>query len=96
MEVWQGSVDWLVGVGQAGQSHFSLSATLDPLVPDSLRLEWACRLHGPPGRLGSTYEGPIGERVVITPRAAAIEQPAGFPATILWSYRVGPQGIEAC
>jgi hypothetical protein len=95
LEVWKGSEEAVLGVGRAGRSHFSLSATVDPFVPDAVRLEWACRLNGPPGRLGSTYAGPLNARVVIVPRAVAIEQSSVLPATILWSYRVSPQGIES-
>jgi len=95
VELWAGPPGAILGVGRAGQSHFSLSATVDPRFPDTVGMEWACRLQGPPGRIGSAYEGPHGRQVVIAPPSDAQERLTAFPATLLWSYRVGPDGI-AC
>ena len=77
----------VLGVGLAGRSHFSLAAAACPEVADSIRFEAACRVHEPPGWLGSSYRGPDGRIVRI---AAAAAPP---PATVAWSYTIGPQGV---
>ncbi|MFM8577202.1 MAG: hypothetical protein ACKOCN_00120 [Planctomycetaceae bacterium] len=93
VELWKGTDTGFMGVGRSGRSHFSLSATADPVFPDDVRMEWACRVHEPPKRLGSTYRSPCGDRIVIAPD---FESAGGLrlPSTIRWSYRVGPRGIE--
>jgi hypothetical protein len=60
----------VVGVGRAGRSHFSLSATRHPALPDAIVVEAACRIHEPPGWLGSTYE-PFDQRLADGPATAA-------------------------
>lgn len=78
----------ILGVGLAGRSHFSASITPDPGAADTIRFEIACRLHGPPGRLGSTYRN--GERVLrVTPLDASTE----LPRTVVWAYSIGRSGI---
>lgn len=89
----------LLAVGRAGRSHFSLSvaATED----DRLLFELACRLHEPPGWLGSVYRpltaagsvDPLADWHAISPAGVAT---AGVPATITWAYEFTPARIEAC
>lgn len=80
----------LVGVGLAGRSHYSASVAADPERPDAFRVEIACRLQEPPVWVGSTYR--CGTRQV---RLAVVDAAASLPATILWSYSIGPAGIMA-
>jgi len=78
----------VVGVGLAGRSHFSAAFRADPRRADTLVCELACRIQERPEWLGSTYEDP--DAVTATVAAATAEP----PATVRWSYRVGPAGIE--
>ena len=43
----------ILGLGMAGQSHWS--ASLEP-TSSGIRIEYACRTHGTPEFIGSTYE----------------------------------------
>lgn len=79
----------VLGVGLAGRSHFSLSAATCPGVADTILFEAACRIHEPPAWLGSTYRAPDGRIVRISAPAA---RP---PATVAWSYAIGPRGVDA-
>lgn len=80
----------IVGVGLAGRSHFSASIAPDPQRLDAIRIEIACRLHEPPGWLGSTYRA--GDRLV---QLAAFDESTSLPRTVVWAYSIGPQGIVA-
>jgi len=92
----------IVGVGRAGKSHYSVSFTAKPAGSSTagrasqLFVECACRIHEPPGWIGSTYEraaaaGQTAGRVRI---AAAIDPAtvARLPRTVTWSYVFGPEG----
>lgn len=73
----------LVGVGQAGTSHFSVSVTAE--AGGTLRFEAACRISGEPGWLGSAYTAvettasqqleiePLSERVLASRTALSME-----------------------
>jgi hypothetical protein len=78
----------VLGVGQAGRSHFSLSIRPCPERNDTFLFEAACRIHESAVWLGSTYRDRAG-RVT---RVEAALLPA--PATVTWSYRIGPAGVE--
>lgn len=78
----------VVGVGLAGRSHFSAAFRADPGRADTLLCELACRIQERPEWLGSTYAGPADENTAV---AAAAAEP---PATVRWTYRLGPAGIE--
>ena len=80
----------LVGVGLAGRSHYSASIAADPGRTDAFRVEIACRLQEPPLWLGSTYR--CGSRLV---RLRVVDAARPLPATVLWSYSIGPAGIVA-
>jgi hypothetical protein len=80
----------LVGVGLAGRSHFSASIAPDPHVADAIRFEIACRLHEPPGWIGSTYRQ--GDRLF---RLTPLDDSTVLPRTVVWTYSIGPQGIVA-
>ncbi|MCU0708211.1 MAG: hypothetical protein MUF23_07970 [Pirellula sp.] len=43
------------GVGMSGHGHWSLAAESPPNRQDSIQFDWACRIHQPAERLGSTY-----------------------------------------
>ena len=79
----------ILGVGRAGRSHFSASVTAHPELPDTLLFEIACRLHEPPGPLGSTYQRPDGS----TLRVGGPVETAGPPCTVEWTYTIGPTGL---
>jgi len=83
----------LLGVGAAGRSHFSLAVTAHPHRGDTLLFEVACRVHEPPGRLGSAYlqAGPAAGIVLVGP--ALDPACAELPRTIRWSYAIDPAGI---
>jgi hypothetical protein len=81
----------ILAVGLAGRSHYSASIVPHPVEPDTLLVEIACRLKEPPGWLGSTYDA-AGETVRVTAHVASI---ADLPATVCWSYALGPAGIRA-
>jgi hypothetical protein len=83
-----GSRPAVLGVGLAGRSHFSLSVVACPDRPDTLLFEAACRIAEPAGWLGSTYDGDGGREQV------AADRTIPPPATIRWSYRIGPAGLE--
>jgi hypothetical protein len=78
----------VLAVGLAGRSHFSLSVVACPDRPDTLLFEAACRIAEPAGWLGSTYDGDRGREQV------AADRTIPPPATIRWSYRIGPAGLE--
>ena len=80
----------IVGVGLAGRSHFSASIAPDPHVAGVIRFEIACRLHEPPGWLGSTYR--MADRLV---QLTASDDSTLLPRTVVWTYSVGPQGLVA-
>ena len=80
----------IVGVGLAGRSHFSASIPPDSSMADAIRFEIACRVHEPPGWLGSTYRA--GDRLV---QLTAHDNSTALPRTIVWAYAIGPQGIVA-
>jgi hypothetical protein len=80
----------VLGVGLAGRSHFSLSVTACPDRGDTLLFEAACRIQEPAAWLGSTYADSSGR--VIRLEAGRPEP----PATVSWSYRIGPGGVERC
>lgn len=80
----------VAGVGLAGRSHFSASFAPDPDAADTIRIEIACRLHAAPAWLGSTYRR--GGGLV---RLAATAPAAPLPATVVWSYAIGPTGLVA-
>ena len=80
----------IVGVGLAGRSHFSASISSDPHDAGVIRFEIACRLHEPPGWIGSTYRQ--GDRLFrLTPR----DDSTALPRTVVWAYSIGPTGITA-
>ena len=83
----------ILGVGLAGRSHFSASVTIHPTLPDSLLFEIACRLHEPPGPLGSTYTQEDGSTVRAEPADAPATDP-GLPRTVEWRYTIGPAGLQ--
>jgi hypothetical protein len=83
-----GSRPAVLGVGLAGRSHFSLSVVACPDRPDTLLFEAACRIAEPAGWLGSTYDGDGGRERV------AADRTIPPPATVRWSYRIGPAGLE--
>jgi hypothetical protein len=97
----------LVGVGRAGRSHFSLSLIRHPTLPDTVLVEAACRIHEPPGWLGSTYrplEPPLADEpapvdadrdseMIRLPAAPGTSDPGSVPRTVLWTYLIGPTGI---
>ncbi len=78
----------LLGVGLAGRSHFSASISPHPDMADTLLFELACRVKVHPVWLGSTYAGDGGE-VQMAPDEAT----DSLPATISWTYTIGPAGI---
>jgi len=78
----------IVGVGLAGRSHFSASIAVDPSDADMIRFEIACRLHEPPGWLGSTYRQ--GDRLF---RLTPLDGSTALPRTVVWAYSIGPAGI---
>ena len=80
----------IVGVGLAGRSHFSASIAPDPRVAGVIRFEIACRLHEPPGWLGSTYR--TADRLV---QLTACDDSTLLPRTVVWAYSLGPQGLVA-
>ena len=80
----------IVGVGLAGRSHFSASIAPDPHVADTIRFEIACRLHEPPGWIGSTYRQ--GDHLF---RLTPLDDSTALPRTVVWAYSIGPQGIVA-
>jgi hypothetical protein len=80
----------IVGVGLAGRSHFSASIAADPHVAGVIRFEIACRLHEPPGWLGSTYR--TADRLV---QLTACDDSTLLPRTVVWAYSLGPQGLVA-
>lgn len=80
----------ILGVGLAGRSHFSLSVASCPDLIDTLLFEAACRIHEPPAWLGSTYADSGGHVIRL-----GAGRPAP-PATVSWSYRIGPGGVERC
>jgi hypothetical protein len=82
----------IVGVGLAGRSHFSASFTPHPALADTVLVEIACRVHEPPGWLGSTYRGTDGR---LRRLVAGDTTTGGLPRTIQWSYLCGPRGIVA-
>ncbi|MBM4022640.1 MAG: hypothetical protein FJ284_10465 [Planctomycetes bacterium] len=78
----------VLGVGLFRRSHFSLSVRACPSRPDTLLFEAACRLNEPANRLGSSYRGDEG-------RLARLEiATAPVPATVTWTYLIGPQGVR--
>ncbi len=80
----------VLGIGLAGRSHFSLSVASCPDLADTLLFEAACRIQDRAAWLGSTYADASGR--IIRLGAA----PAEPPATVSWSYRIGPEGVEPC
>lgn len=100
----------VVGVGRAGKSHYSVSFTAKPAggvtakpadeSEPGILVECACRIHEPPGWLGSTYEhaGPAGTpaRLVRIPAMILPGVDAPLPRTVTWSYVVGPTGPVPC
>ncbi len=90
----------LLAVGRAGRSHFSASLAAAPDSSDTIVAELACRLHEPPGWLGSTYQ-PLPPDGPAAPSAGwlAVRPPCPadlqLPATICWAYHLTPAGIRA-
>jgi hypothetical protein len=80
----------IVGVGLAGRSHFSASIASDPHAADVIRFEIACRLHEPPGWIGSTYRQ--GDRLF---RLTPLDDSTALPRTVVWAYSIGPTGITS-
>ncbi len=80
----------IVGVGLAGRSHFSASIASDPHAADAIRFEIACRLHEPPGWIGSTYRQ--GDRLF---RLTPLDDSTALPRTVVWAYSIGPTGITS-
>jgi len=79
----------VLGVGLVGRSHCSLSVRPCPDLPDTLVFEAACRLHDATRWVGSSYRGEDGGII----RLSAPTVPT--PATVAWSYRIGPRGVLA-
>ena len=79
----------VVGVGLAGRSHFSASIAVDPRDTGMIRFEVACRLHEPPGWLGSTYRQ--GDRQF---RLTPLDDSTALPRTVVWAYSIGPRGLS--
>lgn len=83
----------VVGVGRAGRSHYSVSFTAKG---PRLLVECACRIHEPPGWIGSTYEraGSPGRPASLVRIPAAIDRDlaAPLPRTVTWSYIFEPTG----
>lgn len=80
----------LLAVGAAGRSHFAASFSPDPAEPDTVLVEVACRIAGPAGWLGSTYE--TGGGLLRIPA----DPPAGRPpVTVRWAYAAGPAGLRS-
>jgi hypothetical protein len=44
-----------LGVGMSGHGHWSLAADSPPDAQETIQFDWACRIHQPAERLGSTY-----------------------------------------
>ena len=78
------------GVGLAGRSHFSASIAVDPRDARTLRFEIACRLHEPPGWLGSTYRQ--NNRLF---RLTPMDGSTTLPRTVVWAYSIGPEGLTS-
>jgi hypothetical protein len=78
----------IVGVGLAGRSHFSASIASDPHDAGVIRFEIACRLHEPPGWIGSTYRQ--GDRLF---RLTPLDESTALPRTVVWAYSIGPKGM---
>jgi len=80
----------IVGVGQAGRSHFSASIAVDPRDSGMIRFEIACRLQEPPDWLGSTYRQ--GGRLF---RLTPTDGFTALPRTVVWAYSIGPAGMTS-
>ena len=80
----------IVGVGLAGRSHFSASIAPDPNDAGVIRFEIACRLHEPPGWIGSTYRQ--GDRLF---RLTPFDNSTALPRTVVWAYSIGPTGMTS-
>jgi len=80
----------ILGVGLAGRSHFSLSVATCSEETDTLLFEAACRIQEPAAWIGSTYADSGGR--IIRLQAASVAP----PATLSWSYRIGPGGVTRC
>ena len=80
----------IVGVGLAGRSHFSASIAPDPNDAGVIRFEIACRLHEPPGWIGSTYRQ--GDRLF---RLTPLDNSTALPRTVVWAYSIGPTGMTS-
>ena len=80
----------IVGVGLAGRSHFSASIASDPHDAGVIRFEIACRLHDPPGWIGSTYRQ--GDRLF---RLTPLDDSTALPRTVVWAYSIGPTGMTS-
>ena len=82
----------VLGVGQAGRSHYAASVAPHESLPDTLVFELACRIQEPPGWLGSTYRAePAGTLLALVAAGDA----AAPPRTVRWTYHVGPLGVAA-
>ena len=80
----------IVGVGLAGRSHFSASIAPDPHDAGVIRFEIACRLHEPPGWIGSAYRQ--GDRLF---RLIPLDDSTTLPRTVVWAYSIGPTGMTS-
>ncbi len=80
----------IVGVGLAGRSYFSASIASDPHDAGVIRFEIACRLHEPPGWIGSTYRQ--GDRLF---RLTPLDDSTTLPRTVVWAYSIGPTGMTS-
>jgi hypothetical protein len=80
----------IVGVGLAGRSYFSASIASDPHDAGVIRFEIACRLHEPPGWIGSTYRQ--GDRLF---RLTPLDDLTTLPRTVVWAYSIGPTGMTS-
>ena len=80
----------IVGVGLAGRSHFSASISPDPNDAGVIRFEIACRLHEPPGWIGSTYRQ--GDHLF---RLTPFDNSTTLPRTVVWAYSIGPTGMTS-